>query len=360
MKKIMSTLIATCMIASLTGCGSSRPAATTAAPAETRTTAATTAEAETTASEVNDPSAAPEFVIKLANPSNPEDNVVKAFYEFEKLVEERSDGRIDVQVYDSGQLGSHSDCVDSMMMHSLQAAECNTSVLGNLDPAFSIFDLPYLTDGMESEIRVVNGELGDVLNQRLEDKAGLHIVGWFVRSPRSIYTNKGPVSSLDDLKGTKIRIMESAIMSKAMELLDMIPVPLAATERYMALQTGTVDAAENSVPLIITQVEYEVTKYVVLSEHFCTPNVMLMDLEFYNSLPDDLKVIVDEAGAEAGRYSSQLDQESLETALEQLSGEYGMTICEIPDKTEFMEAVTPLYDEYRDTIGQEIYDYFGK
>ena len=301
-----------------------------------------------------------EYVITLANPSNPEDNVVKAFYYFEQIVEERSGGRIDVQVYDSGQLGSHADCIDSMQMHSLVAAEVNTSVLGNIDPAFSIFDLPYLADGMDGEIEVIESGLGDYLDQRLQEAADLKIVGWFVRSPRSIYTSKGPATCLADLAGTKIRIMESPLMSKAMTLLGMIPVPLAATERYMALQTGTVDAAENSVPLIITQAEYEVTDYVILTEHFCTPNVMAMDLDFYNKLPDDLKQIVDECGAEAGAYSSRLDKESLEDALDVLSNEYGMTICEIPDKTEFMEAVAPLYDEYRDTIGQEVYDYFGK
>lgn len=349
MKKTVSLLLALAMMLGLTACGGSKSSESTAS-----STPSTPEKQEEAAP------AKGEYVIKLANPSNPEDNVVKAFYYFEELVEERSDGRIDVQVYDSGQLGSHADCVDSMQMHSLQAAEVNTSVLGNLDPAFSIFDLPYLTNGMDELIEVLDSGLGDELDQRLQDTANLKIVGWFVRSPRSVYTNKGPVSSLADLKGTKIRIMESAIMSKAMELLGMVPVPLAATERYMALQTGTVDAAENSVPLIITQAEYEVTKYVVLTEHFCTPNVMAMDLDYYNSLPDDLKAIVDECGAEAGTYSSELDKESLEDALDQLENEYGMTICEIPDKTEFMEAVAPLYDEYRDTIGQDIYDYCGK
>ena len=301
-----------------------------------------------------------EYVIKLANPSNPEDNVVKAFYYFEELVEERSEGRIDVEVHDSGELGGHADCVDSMQMGSLQAAEVNTSVLGNLDKAFSIFDLPYLTDGMDEEIEILDNGLGEYLDQRLQDAAGLKILGWFVRSPRSIYTSKGPAYCLADLAGTKIRIMESAIMSKAMELLGMTPVPLAATERYMALQTGTVDAAENSIPLVITQAEYEVTDYIVLSEHFCTPNVMAMDLNYYNSLPDDLKEILDECAAEAGKYSSQLDKESLAEALDALENEYGMTICEIEDKTEFMEAVAPLYDDYRDEIGQDVYDFFGK
>ena len=350
MKKVLAFVLAAAMSLSLAACGSgsSAPADTTKEPADTNKPA----ETET--------SGAPEYVIKLANPSNPEDNVVKAFYYFEELVEERSNGRIDVQVYDSGQLGGHADCVDSMQMHSLQAAEVNTSVLGNLDPAFSVFDLPYLTNGMDEEIEVLQNGLGDFLDQKLQDAAGLHIVGWFVRSPRSVYTSKGPASCLADMKGTKIRIMESAIMSKTMELLGMVPVPLAATERYMALQTGTVDAAENSVPLIITQAEYEVTDYVILTEHFCTPNVMAMDLDFYNKLPDDLKTIVDECGAEAGAYSSKLDQESLTEALDKLQNEYGMTICEIPDKTEFMEAVAPLYDEYRDQIGQDVYDFFGK
>ena len=230
-----------------------------------------------------------------------------------------------------------------------------------VDKTFPEAWYPYIKEGIEDWNQAFRAcGLGDVLDQRLQDAANLKIVGWFVRSPRSIYTSKGPASCLADLAGTKIRIMESPLMSKAMTLLGMIPVPLAATERYMALQTGTVDAAENSVPLIITQAEYEVTDYVILTEHFCTPNVMAMDLDFYNDLPDDLKQIVDECGAEAGTYSSNLDKESLEDALDKLANEYGMTICEIEDKTEFMEAVAPLYDEYRDTIGQDIYDFFGK
>ena len=350
MKKFIALLMAIVMVASLAACGnSSAPAATEAPPAAD---AAAPAEAGTAAS--------PHYTLAMAIPTNPEESCTKAFYYFENIVEERSNGRIDVQVYDSGQLGSHADYIDSMQMHSLAAAEVNTSVLGNVDSAFSVFDLPYLTDGMDQLIEILDGGLGEVLDQRLQDAAGLKIIGWLVRSPRDIYTNKGPVTCLADLAGTKIRIMESALMSEAMTDLGMIPVPLAATERYMALQTGTVDAAENSVPLIITQAEYEVTKYVVLTEHFCTPNLIAMDVEFYNALPDDLKAIIDEAGNEAGKYASQLDKENEAVALEELANDYGMTICEIEDKTEFMDAVAPLYDSYRDKIGQDIYDYFGK
>ena len=358
MKKLIATALATAMVLSLAACGGGAAETTAAAT----TAAATTAAAAETEAPAETEAAAPaeaEYVIKLANPSNPDDNVVKGFYYFEQIVEERSNGRIDVQVFDSGQLGGHADYVDSMQMHSLQAAEVNTSVLGNLEPLFGIFDMPYLVSGQEELESILQSGLGEELDKDLQEAANLKIVGWFIRSPRSVYTNKGPVSSLADMAGTKIRIMESAIMSRTMELLGMVPVPLAATERYMALQTGTVDAAENSIPLIITQAEYEVTKYVVLTKHTCTPNVMCMDLDYYNDLPDDLRAIVDECGAEAGKYSMDLDAEGDVSALEELESEYGMTICEIEDMSEFEEAVAPLYDEYRDQLG-EIYHYFGR
>ena len=291
----------------------------------------------------------------MAIPSNPEDSCTKAFYYFENIVEERSNGRIDVQVYDSGQLGSHADYIDSMQMHSLAAAEVNTSVLGNVDSAFSVFDLPYLTDGMDQLIE----DLSTAVSAKSSTIASRMPAGLATRSagssglPVTFTPTRDPLPALLTLPALRLRIMESALMSEAMTDLGMIPVPLAATERYMALQTGTVDAAENSVPLIITQAEYEVTKYVVLTEHFCTPNLIAMDVEFYNALPDDLKAIIDEAGNEAGKYASQLDKENEAVALEELANDYGMTICEIEDKTEFMDAVAPLYDSYRDKIGQE-------
>jgi TRAP-type C4-dicarboxylate transport system substrate-binding protein len=82
-----------------------------------------------------------QYVIKMANPSNPEDNCVKAFFEFEKLVEERTNGRVDVQVFHSAQLGSHRDYIEQMQMGSIQAAEINTAVLSGFDSKFMVFDL---------------------------------------------------------------------------------------------------------------------------------------------------------------------------------------------------------------------------
>lgn len=300
-----------------------------------------------------------EFVLKMASPSNSEDNNVKAFYHFEEEVEKATDGRIDVQVFDSGQLGDHKDYISSLQMGSIQAAEINTSVLNSIDDSFMIFDLPYVAKGMDHERQVLDSGIGEVLSKKLEDKANIVIGGWMIRAPRSVYSSKGSITDVSDFKGLKIRVMDSPIMIRTMELLEATAVPVAASERYMALQTGVVDAAENSPAIVLAQKEYEVTKYLSLTEHFCTPNVIAMDKNFLDKLPEDLRTIVWDKAAEAGVYAQKLDADGLVETLKALEEE-GMTIVEVPDKSSFVERLQPLYDEYADKIGQDIVDAFIK
>jgi tripartite ATP-independent transporter DctP family solute receptor len=300
---------------------------------------------------------AAQYVIRMANPSNPEDNCVKAFFEFEKLVELRSKGAIDVQVFHSAQLGAHRDYVEGMRMGSIQAAEVNTAVLTAFDSKFMIFDLPYMSRNVKHLLQVLGAGLGDKLAESLLESTGIKIVGWMVRSPRSIYNSRNPIKTAADFSGMKIRIMESPIMSRTFSLLGAVPVPLSAAERYMALQTKVVDGAENSISLVITQKEYEVTKYLSITEHFCTPNIIAMDDNFFNSLPADLQKVILEAGAEAGAFATKLDSESEAAAIEELR-RLGMEVNFIPDKSSFIEKVRPLYNEYRDEIGGDIIDMF--
>lgn len=300
-----------------------------------------------------------EFVIKMASPSNPEDNNVKAFYYFERNVEAATNGRIDVQVFDTGQLGDHKDYIAGLQMGSIQAAEINTSVLNSIDTSFMIFDLPYIVAGMDQERDLLNSGVGDLLSKKLEEKANIAIVGWMIRSPRSVYSSRGPINSVKDFNGLKIRVMDSPIMIRTMELLGAIPVPVSASERYMALQTGVVDAAENSPAITLAQKEYEVTSYLSLTEHFCTPNVIAFDKNFLDKLPDDLRAIVMDEAQKAGVYAQKLDSEGLKDTLAALEKE-GMTIVRDVDKNSFVKALQPLYAEYSDEIGSNLVDTFLK
>lgn len=298
-----------------------------------------------------------EFVIKVASPSAPDDSCVKAYYKFKELVEAKSNGRIEVQVFPNGQLGDQKNYISQMQAGNIQAGEVSSPLLAPLSGQFAVFDLPYIAKDMDHEIRVIQSGLGEKMNKDLEAKSGLKIVSWLVRSPRSVYSSKGPITTADDFKGLKIRVMQSPIMVNTMELLGAQAVAISANERYMALQTKVVDAAENSVPLIITQKEYEVTKFVSLTEHFITPNLMVMDAKFFNKLPADLQKIVTDAGKEAGDYEVQIEKAQLNDAIKDLESK-GMKVNSISDKSSFIAKVKPIYAEYQDKIGKDVIDTF--
>jgi len=299
-----------------------------------------------------------EFLIKMAIPSAPEDSCTMAFYKFKELVESRTNGRIAVQVFPNGQLGDHIAYITQMQAGNLQVGEVNTSLLGPLDSEFAVFDLPYLSKDMDHLIRVLQSGLGDKMSKNLEDKAGLKVIGWMVRSPRNVYSSRGPINTASDFQGLKIRVQQSAIMLKTMELLGAQPVAISANERYMALQSNVVQAAENSVPYIFTQKEYEVTKFLSLTEHFITPNVMAMDAKFFNKLPPDLQKIVSDTGIEAAAYEIEVEKKQLNDAIKALEGK-GMKVNTVADKSSFKEKVQPIYTEYQDKIGKDVIDTFS-
>jgi tripartite ATP-independent transporter DctP family solute receptor len=298
-------------------------------------------------------------VITMATPSNPEDNCVKAFFFFKEEAEKRSNGRLVVDVKHSGQLGSHRDYMEQMRMGSLQAAEINVAVLSGFDPKFMAFDLPYISKNVAHLQGVLDGGMAKVFADSLEARTGVKILGWMIRSPRNMYTSTHPVVTAADFVGMKVRIMESPVMTRTFILLDAVPVPLSANERYMALQTKVVDAAENATALVITQKEYEVTKYLSRTEHFMSPNIIAFASKFFNSLPDDLQKILLETGTDTGRYATKLDSESEGAALRELT-RLGMIVNDCPDKSSFIRKVAPIYAEYRDQIGGAIIDAFTK
>jgi tripartite ATP-independent transporter DctP family solute receptor len=299
------------------------------------------------------------FVIKMASPSQPADSCVKAFFHFEEIVEKESKGRIDAQVMHSGQLGSARDYIEGLQMGSIQMAEITTSVLTALESKFMVMDLPYISKNVDHLRRVLDSGVGDMLAKALEEKVGLKILGYMIRTPRSVYSSKGPIRTADDFVGLKIRVMQSPVMIRTFELLGAKPIPIAATERYMALQTKVVDAAENSPPLIITEKEYEVTKFVSLTEHFITPNAIVMDGKFYKKLPEDLQKIVQRAAKEAEKFATDEDKRQLADAIKVLE-EKGMKVNTIPDKSSFIEKVKPLYAEYEGKIGKDLIETFLK
>lgn len=298
-----------------------------------------------------------QYLIKIASPSSKKDSCVKAYYQFKKLVEKKSNGRIKVQVFPNGQLGDQKSYIQQMQSENLQIGEVTAPLLEPQVSGFGVFSLPYIASSMDQERKVIQNGLGDQLGKKLENKSHLKIIGWLVRAPRSVYSSTHPIKKPSDFKGMKIRVMQSPIMVKAFKLLGANPTAIPAKQRYTALQSHVVDAAENSPPLIVTQKEYEVTKYLSLTKHFITPNLMVMDQKYFNQLPKDLQKVVTESGKEAANYEFNVETKQLNSAIKTLK-QKGMKVNKISDVSGFRKKVQPLYKEYQDKIGKSIINEF--
>jgi tripartite ATP-independent transporter DctP family solute receptor len=292
--------------------------------------------------------------MKLATVGNPGDGIVAGCEFFAKKIEERTNGTITAEVFVSSQLGGYTDYISGLQMDSIQIAEIGASVLSGIAPKFAVFDLPYISSNVAAQQKLMKGEAGEILNKNLSEKGGLTCVGWIIRPARSVYSSKGPITKLADFKGLKIRTMQSAPMLRAMELLGASATPIPTAERYLALQTKVVDAAENNLVEILNAKEYEVTKYLSLTEHIIQPTCLCIADNFLDSLPENLRKIVLEVGIEAGDAGTAKDAEIVATARKKLATQGKMIINDLPDKTPYMKAVAPLYQEYRDAIGEDL------
>ena len=354
MKKIVTLVLVMSMVLTLIACGAGKtPEATTAAaPAPVATTAEPNAETE----------AAPavefeKLFLLCGNAAQDGDSLDTAMDSLVEELNKQTGGAVTGSVTPASGLGGHSDMISAVQLGSMQVAEATASVLSSVAPKFAVCDIPYMVPNSAYGVYdLLSGEAGEILNQNLIESAGLRVISWMCRTPRHVYSATHPVEKLDDWKGMKIRTMQSTAMTKAMELLGATPTAIATAERYMALQTGVVEAAENNVAEIYNCAEYEVTKYLSKTGHLCSPNVIYVSEDWFQSLSPEMQELLLKVGKEAGRLATQIESESEADFESKLVSEGGMIVNEISEAelARFRETLAPLYDEYKDVLGEDL------
>ncbi len=272
-----------------------------------------------------------------------------------KYVEEKSDGRIKIEIYPNGSLGGERQMIESTQLGTLDIAYATTALLANFDEKFLIFDLPFLFNDQNIARKAINGELGQAIASDL-NKIGLKPFGYAENGFRHISNNKRPIFKPEDLKGIKIRTMENPIHMRSFQLLGASPTPMAFTELYTGLQQGTVDGQENPIFLTYSSKFNEVQKYYSLTGHVYAPGIAVMNLKLWNSLPKDLQKILEEGMTEAQELQFKLLDEQNKTDLVKLSKLMNVNELTPAEKALFIEATKPVYDELAKKIGQNIVD----
>ncbi|MBM4761089.1 TRAP transporter substrate-binding protein [Bacillus sp. B15-48] len=296
------------------------------------------------------------YVIKMGHAASQDHFAQDSAEKFKELVEANSEGKITVEIYPNGQLGGEREMVEAIQLGNLTMAFPSSAVLVAFSPSMAVWDLPYLFKDHETAHRVLDGEVGQEILDSLSDK-GIKGLAYWENGFRHLTNNKKPVANVDDMKGLKIRTLESPMQIKFWSATGANATPIAFTELYAALQQGTVDAQETPLSLMYSMKFFEVQKYLSLTGHLYSPWPVLINQSFYNNLPEDLQKVVMDATVETRDFNRQLSKQDEDASLELLTAE-GMEYTELTDeqKQGFQEAMSTVYEDVKGQIGEEIFD----
>lgn len=279
----------------------------------------------------------------------PDDHPIsQGLFKFKEVAEELSGGRFKVEVYDNNTIGASRELVEGVQANEIQMAECSQSVYASFTDELISVGLPFLFKNRQAGYAFFDSEVGDQIADVIAEQTGVRIVGYFENGIRQLTNSKRPVTSPDDMKGLKIRVMESPLYIEMFTEMGANPSPMAFSELYTALQQGTVDGQDNPWTIVSTNAFYEVQSYATDLSHTFDITCFAINDEFYQSLPDDLREVVDKAADAAVETNRTLSIE--------LENEYIATIegggCQITYLTDeqrqvFRDATAGCYDWFR-------------
>jgi len=283
--------------------------------------------------------------LKLAHGLDPNHPVHKGMLIMAEKVKEKSNGKLTIDIYPSGQLGSEQQCVELLQIGSLALTKVSTAVLESFTDNFQVLGLPYIFRSKEHTFKVLDGEIGKELLLSTE-RYKIRGLCYYDAGARSFYAINKKVDTPDDLKGMKIRVMKSQTAMNMVRHMSGSPTPISWGELYTALQSGVVDGAENNPPSFYISRHYEVCKHYSLNEHTRVPDVVIISSVVWNNLTDEEKKWLQEAADESveaqRKFWAQSEEESIKAVVEA-----GVSVT-YPEKTAFAKSVQPMLDAYKD------------
>lgn len=293
--------------------------------------------------------------LKLAHGLPTDHPVHEAMMFMAQRAGELSDGKMKIDVYPSGQLGSEQQCVELVQIGSLAITKVSAAVMESFAEDYKVFGLPYIFRSKEHLFKVMDGDIGKDLLLSTEDK-WIRGLTYYDAGARSFYTKSKPITHPDDLQGMKIRVMRSVTAVEMVKALGGSATPISWGELYTALQSGVVDGAENNPPSLYTSRHYEVCKYYSLDEHTTIPDVLVISQFVWEKLTDQEKEWIQQAADESAILERELWAASEKESLEEVQ-KAGVEI-NYPDKEPFIEKVQPLIESYRSN--ETIYSYIQR
>lgn len=273
--------------------------------------------------------------------------------ELKKRIEEKTKGRIGIKLYGYEQLGKEVDIVNQLELGTVDMAIMGTTVHEQGAPRFNIWSAYYIFQNGGEIMSVLNGPIGKRMEETMLKNKGIRIIGYGLRGPRYLTTNR-PIKSAADVRGLKIRIPLQPIYVESWKALGAFPQAIAYGELYTALKQGIVDSQENPLAYIYAPHFYEVQKYVNLTGHQRAFFTYVVSEKFYQRLTPDLQKLLVEEGKSITKFHNEL-QESGEADFRKKLEEKGMIFVEVDQKS-FMDVLKDIPKKFSDKWEPNLYE----
>ncbi|UOY87928.1 TRAP transporter substrate-binding protein [Bacillus glycinifermentans] len=274
---------------------------------------------------------------------------------FAQLVNEKSAGKIKIEVFPNGSLYSDIEEIKALKEGDVQFIAPSTSKLGMLSPDWFVLDLPYAFADYDAVREGLHGKIGDQLFASLQ-KDRIKGLAYWTNGFKQITSNKGPVKNPDDLKGQTLRIMQSNVIEDQFKLLHAKGRQDSFNSTFQLLESKKVDGEENTISNIYSKKFYNVQNYMTISNHGYLGYAVMTDQTWWNSLPKETKRILSEAMRETTEWNEKHAAKMNKDQLQQIREHSPILIHELTDEERkaWMKRLDPVYDQYKPIIGEHL------
>lgn len=290
------------------------------------------------------------YTIKIGTTNQTDHPITRSLIYFGELLNKYAPDKFKVEVFPDSQLGGERDLVEGVQLGTIQMVLSSTGPVGAFAPKIEVLNLPYLFRDNEHAYKVLDGPIGEELAEDFLKK-GIRCLAFWENGWRQLTNSKRPIHEPEDLKGLKIRVMESPIMIATLNAMGASAVPMGWPEVITALQQGIIDGQENPIINNVYNGAYAVQKYLSLTRHFYNPSVLLINEAFFQKLPVDLQETIKKSAIEARDYQRELTHKEETAALKDISERFGIEINENPNIDAFKKSVEPVYEEFAEELG---------
>ncbi|UCF94420.1 MAG: TRAP transporter substrate-binding protein [Desulfobacterales bacterium] len=294
--------------------------------------------------------------VRVATVALPETTIGQSLVKWKEVLEDRSGGELQVQILDRGVMGGDREMIEGCRLGTLDTAIVSGSVLANIIPQYFMIPLPYLFNNHEEADAFLDGPLGQKMFKMLEDK-NLVGLGWATWSFRGIWNNVRPITQPEDLKGLKIRTVETPLDMDTINNMGGIATPMAWNEALLGMRQGTVDGISTTYGLGYHLKLYEIAKYATRTKHYYETAPLIMSKKLFDQFSPDEQEMIKASAAEALLWARK-QQADFDDKSDALLEEKGVKVNSLsPEAFEaFRKLTRPEYEQFRPKIGAEFMD----